>query len=100
MHEQIGEPVDAPQGPTCIYEQLHAKRQITIAVESTPFSKVKPQAQLQDRISLEIAGHAAYCGTSGEQTLIVPLPDDRFLAVAAPCPIAASLATTALSRIA
>lgn len=99
VHDQIGRPVYAPQGPTCIYKPQHAKRQITIAVESIPFSKVKPQEQLRDRISLEVAGHAAYCGTAGGSTMIVPLPEGRYLTVTAPCPIAASLATKALSRI-
>jgi hypothetical protein len=100
VHQQVGQPVEAPQGPTCIYTPQHAKRQITVAVESLPFSEVKPQTQLQDRISLTIAGHSAFCGTSGGQRLIIPLPNDRYLAVAAPCPIAASLAAKALSRIA
>jgi hypothetical protein len=100
LHQQVGKPVEAPQGPTCIYAPQNTGRQITVAVESLPFSKIKPQAQLQDRISLTVAGHSAYCGTSGGQRLIIPLGENRYLTVAAPCPIAASLAAKAIGRIA
>jgi hypothetical protein len=95
----VGEPVDAPQGPTCIYSVQGAKAPVTLAVQALHFSTVKPQSQLQDRITLSIAGHSAYCGVAGTPTLIVPLSAGRFLSVVAPCPIAASFATKALGRI-
>jgi len=94
----VGKPVEAPQGPTCIYRPAGARSFITVAVVSLAFSKVLPQSQLRDRISLTISGHSAYCGNAGGQQLIVPLPNGKFLAVAAPCPIAAAFAKTALSR--
>jgi hypothetical protein len=101
LHQQVGAPVDAPQGPTCIYTPQHTKGQITVAVESLPFSQVKPQAALQARISLVLAGHATYCGNAGgRQMLVVPLAENRFLTVTASCPIAASLAAKALGHIA
>jgi hypothetical protein len=96
----VGEPTEAPQGPTCIYQAQGAKSYITLAVESKDFSKIEPQSQLHGRMSLTIAGHAAYCGTAGAQTLIVPLPDGKFMAVSAPCPVAASFAAKALGRLA
>ncbi len=95
----VGQPVDAPQGPTCIYGVQGAKAPVTLAIQSLHFSTVKPQSQLRDRITLSIAGHSAYCGVAGTPTLIVPLSAGRFLSVVAPCPIAASFATTALGRI-
>jgi hypothetical protein len=95
----VGQPVDAPQGPTCIYGVQGAKAPVTLAVQSLHFSTVKPQSQLHDRITLSIAGHSAYCGVAGTPTLIVPLSAGRFLSVVAPCPIAASFATKALGRI-
>jgi hypothetical protein len=99
LHQRVGTPIDAPQGPTCIYKGQHTKGQITIAVNSNPFSKVKPQAQLRGRSSLKVAGHTAYCGTAGAQTMIVPLAEGRSLTVVAPCPIAAALAAKALAHI-
>jgi hypothetical protein len=95
----VGEPVDAPQGPTCIYSIQGAKAPVTLAVQALHFSTVKPQSQLHDRITLTLAGHGAYCGVAGTPTLIVPLSAGRFLSVVAPCPIAASFATKALGRI-
>lgn len=99
LGKPVGKPVDAQQGPTCIYQARGAKDFVTLAVVATHFSTVKPQAQLRDRISLTIGGHSAYCGVAGSPTLIVPLSAGRFLSVVAPCPIAASFAGRAVSRI-
>lgn len=99
LGKPVGNPVDAPQGPTCVYSVSGAKAPVTLAVQALHFSTVKPQSQLQDRITLSVAGHTAYCGVAGTPTLIVPLSAGRFLSVAAPCPIAASFAAKALGRI-
>ncbi len=96
----VATPVEAPQGPTCIYRPKGERNLITVAVESLAFSKVQPQSQLNDRVSLTIAGHAGYCGKAGAQQLVVPLKSGKFLAVVAPCPIAAAFAAKALSRYA
>jgi hypothetical protein len=96
----VGNPVDAPQGPTCVYSVQGTKAPVTLAVQALHFSTIKPQSQLQDRITLSIAGHSAYCGVAGTPTLIVPLSAGRFLSVVASCPIAASFAAKALGRIA
>jgi hypothetical protein len=95
----VGEPTEAPQGPTCIYRPQGATSFITLAVESKDFSKIEPQSQLHGRMSLTVDGHPAYCGTAGAQTLIVPLLGGKFMAVSAPCPLAASFAAKALSRL-
>ncbi len=99
LGKPVGNPVDAPQGPTCVYSVSGAKAPVTLAVQALHFSTVKPQSQLQDRITLSVAGHTAYCGVAGTPTLIVPLSAGRFLSVVAPCPIAASFAAKALGRI-
>jgi hypothetical protein len=96
----VAKAVEAPQGPTCVYSPQGAKSLITLAVESMHFSKIQPQAQLRDRISVTIHGHTAYCGVVGTPTMIVPLPAGKYLSVTAPCPIAASFAAKALSHIA
>jgi hypothetical protein len=100
LGKPVGQPVDAPQGPTCIYKAQGAKSFVTLAVQAAHFSTVAPQSQLRDRISVSIAGHTAYCGVAGSPTMIVPLTAGRFLTVTAPCPLAASFASKALSRIA
>jgi hypothetical protein len=99
VRKPVGKPVDAPQGPTCIYTPKGGKSLITLAVEATDFSKVQPQSQLRDRMSVKVRGHTAYCGVAGDPTMIVPLTTGRFLVVTAPCPIAASFAAKALGRI-
>ena len=95
----IGKPVEAPQGPTCIYSVHGSPGTITLALESTPFSTVRPQAQLHGRISVKVDGRAGYCGAIGTPTLIIPLHGDRFLSVNAPCPIAAAFAARALRQV-
>jgi predicted small secreted protein len=99
----IGKPIaessEAPQGPTCIYRPRGAKSFITLAVESRNFSKLEPQSQLRNRMSVTVGGHPAYCGGAGGPMLIVPLSGGKFIAVAAPCPIAASFAAKALRRL-
>jgi hypothetical protein len=99
LGKPVGQPVSAPQGPTCIYKPQGTTRVVTLAVESLHFSTVKPQAQLRDRMSVTVSGHTAYCGVAGDPTMIIPLPAGRFLDITAPCPLAAAFATKALSRI-
>jgi len=99
LGKPVGDPVDARQGPTCVYSVTGARAPVTLAVQALHFSTVKPQSQLQHRITLSVAGHTAYCGVAGTPTLIVPLSAGRFLSVTAVCPIAASFAAKALGRI-
>lgn len=99
LGKPVGQPVQAPQGPTCIYRLAGGKRFVTLAVESLKFSTVKPQAQLRDRMSVTVAGHVAYCGVAGGPMMLIPLSAGRVMAVTAPCPIAASFARRALGHI-
>lgn len=99
LGKPVGQPVDAPQGPTCVYTPRGAKTIVTLAVIATDFSTLRPQAHLRDRMSVTVSGRAAYCGVAGAPTMIVPLAPGRFLTVTAPCPIAASFAAKALSHI-
>ncbi len=100
LGKPVAAPVSAPQGPTCIYKLNGTARVVTLAVESLRFSKVKPQSQLRDRMSVTVRGHTAYCGVAGAPTMILPLTAGRFLAITAPCPVAATFAATALTHIA
>jgi hypothetical protein len=100
LGKPVTQPVDAPQGPTCIYAPQGAKRLVTVAVVATDFSTLEPQTHLRDRMSVTVSGRAAYCGVAGAPTMIVPLTPGRFLTVTAPCPIAASFAAGALKHLA
>jgi hypothetical protein len=98
LKRPVGQPSEAPQGPTCIYTAKGAKNFITLAVDSLAFSKIKPQSLLRNRVQLTVAGRTAFCGEAGGQQLIVPLINGKYLAVAAPCPIAVQFAAIALKR--
>jgi hypothetical protein len=100
LGKPVGEPVSAPQGPTCIYKPQGTTRVVTLAVESLHFSTIKPQSQLRDRMSVTVGGHTAYCGVAGTPTMILLLPAGRFLDVTAPCPLAAAFAAKALAHLA
>jgi hypothetical protein len=103
----IGQPiarrVEAPQGPTCIYTprtpagSRRPARQVTIGVSAMSFEKAR--AQLSSVFPVRIRGHGAYCGAIGNPIMFVPLSGGRVMTVSAPCPIAASLASKALSRL-
>lgn len=99
VHAPVATPVSAPQGPTCIYTPRRGPSPITLALEGRAFSKVQQSSQLQHRIAVKVSGHTAYCGVAGTPTLLLPLSQGRLLVIAAPCPIAASFAETALPRI-
>ncbi len=100
LHASVGRMVDAPQGPTCIYEPSGGASYVTLAVQASGFSKVVPQSQLHHRRSFVVGGRKAYCGTAGGPMLVIPLSAGEFLTVAAPCQVASRFATKALTRIA
>jgi hypothetical protein len=97
----IGKPiaraVEAPQGPTCIYVPRGRGREVTLAVG--PMSFRQARAQLSSAIALKIGGHGAVCGAIGTPVTLVPLSLGRVMTVSAPCPIAASIAKQALTRL-
>jgi hypothetical protein len=99
VHGEVAKPVEAPQGPTCIYMVKGAKSFITLAVEASNFSKIAPQSQLKARVTLSVAGHTAYCGQAGERMMVVPLANGKFLTIAAECPVATQFARAALTRL-
>jgi hypothetical protein len=93
----IQDPLEAPQGPTCIYRTRDGKAFITLAVQPLRFSKLK--AQLADRRAVTIASRTAYCGRYGQPMLYLPLSSGRVLSVAARCAVAKKFATTALGQL-
>jgi hypothetical protein len=97
-HGQIKRRIEAPLGPTCIYEPARSHAQITLAIESMSFARVA--RQLARREHLSVAGRQAYCGHFGMQMLVVDLPQGQLLNVTGSCEVARQFAAAALHRLA
>jgi hypothetical protein len=90
-------PVEAPQGPTCIYRTRNGKSFVSVAVQTVDFDKLKPRLRPRQRIA--VTGRTAYCGTYGQPMLYVPLSGGRVLSVAAHCAIAKQFAIAAVRQL-
>lgn len=93
----IASQVEAPLGPTCIYKRGDSQSDITLAVESTNFTRATHGLRKPTRVLVK--GRSAYCGKLGPEMLFVPLPDGTVLNVIAPCATAQRFAALALSRL-
>jgi hypothetical protein len=93
----ILDPVEAPQGPTCIYRTRNGKSFVSVAVQAVDFDRLKPRLHLRQRIA--VTGRTAYCGTYGQPMLYVPLSGGRVLSVAAHCAIAKKFASAAVRQL-
>jgi Protein of unknown function (DUF3558) len=90
-------PVEAPQGPTCVYRTRTGRQLIALAVQSVRFAQIK--AKLAHPRTTTIAGRTAFCGTYGQPMLYVPLSAGRVLSVSAPCGTAKGFAAKALPNL-
>jgi hypothetical protein len=89
------EPIEAPQGPTCIYRPESSSRSlVTIAVQSLRHAQIVRQIGKASKI--DIAGRIGYCGILGQPMLYVPLSGTRVLSIGAPCPVARRFAAKAV----
>jgi hypothetical protein len=95
--QPIEVPLEAPQGPTCIYRAQGRADFITVAVQSLPFSKLK--RQIRQPRTVDVSNRKAYCGTYGQPMLYVPISSGRVLSIAAPCAVAKQFAITAVRRL-
>lgn len=93
----LQDPLEAPQGPTCIYRSQDGKRFVTLAVQSVPFSKLK--RQMHKRQQVAVSDKTAFCGMLGQPILYMPLSGRRVLSVAAPCQVARKFAARAVLRL-
>lgn len=93
----IEQPLEAPQGPTCIYRSRKGESFVSLAVQSLNFDKLKPRIRQRQRF--EISDRTAYCGQYGQPMLYVPIARGRVLSVAAPCSLAREFAAKALPRL-
>jgi hypothetical protein len=90
--------IEAPLGPTCIYERAGKKAAgITLAVQSTSFAQATHQ--LHKRKLVVVSGHHAYCGRLGTEVLLVPVGSDQVLNVTAPCGVAQQFAALAFHHL-
>jgi hypothetical protein len=93
----IIEPLQAPQGPTCIYRTKSGKPYITLAVQTVDFAKLRKQ--IRHARSIPIAGRTAYCGTYGKPMLFLPVAGGRVLSISAPCAMAQRFAAKAAPHL-
>jgi hypothetical protein len=92
------DPIEAPQGPTCIYRSRNGKSFVTVALQSIDFKKkVKPHLKLRQRVA--VSSRTAYCGTYGQPMLYLPLSGGRVLAVGAHCAVAKQFAIKAVRQL-
>ena len=92
------DPIEAAQGPTCIYRSKDGRSFVTLAVQSLDFPKlVKRRLRLAHRVT--VGSRTAYCGTYGQPMLYVPLSGGRVLSVAGRCEIAREFARRAVRQL-
>lgn len=97
LGDRVQTPVEAPQGPTCIYRTETGKTFITLAVQSLDIDRLKKQVKARKAVA--VSDRTAYCGVHGTSMLYVPLRDSRVLSVAAPCAVAKRFAARAVLRL-
>jgi hypothetical protein len=95
--EALHEPVEAVQGPTCIYRPRAGKALITLAIQDMSFKAIR--RQIADLRQVAVSDRTAYCGTYGQPMLYVPLGGDRLLSVSAECGVARGFAAKALRHL-
>jgi hypothetical protein len=93
----LQDPIEAAQGPTCIYRSKDGRSFVTLAVQSLDFAKLKPRLRLSRRVT--VGERSAYCGTYGQPMLYVPLSSGRVLSVAGRCEVARRFATRAVRQL-
>lgn len=95
--QAVAASIEAPLGPTCIYQFAGSNSQVTVSIESASFAQVTHQMSKKTRV--DVGSRQAYCGTLGTAMLYVPVAMGRVLHVTAPCRVAQHFASLALSRL-
>jgi hypothetical protein len=93
----IVEPLEAPQGPTCIYRSKAGKQLVTLTVQTTDFARLKSQVRKLHAVS--VADHSAVCGSYGRPMLYLPLAGGRVLSITGACEIASRFAAKAVPHL-
>ena len=95
--KSIGKPRLAPLGPTCVYQELGGKTEVTMALQLAAFAKLK--SHIHNLSTVTIAGHVGYCGVYGTPITYVPMAQDRLLSISAPCSVGTKFAAAALPKL-
>lgn len=90
-------PVEAPQGPTCIYRPRTGDALIAVAVQDADFDELR--AQIKGLRQVDVGDRSAYCGRYGQPMLYVPLAQARVLSINAKCDVARGFALKALPHL-
>jgi hypothetical protein len=94
---KVRKPLEAPQGPTCIYRSDDKRRFITLAVQSADLVQLKRQVRKPERVV--VSDRTGFCGEYGQPMLYVPLARGEVLSVAGPCGVARRFAAKALEQL-
>lgn len=93
----IRTPVEALQGPTCLYRSSSGSVFVSVSLERISLNVLRHQ--MRDEKKVTVAGHDGICGTLGRQVLYVPVSAGRVLSVAAPCDLARGFAAKATPQL-
>ena len=93
----LKDPLEAPQGPTCIYQPESGKSFVTVSVQTVEFGKLKRQLGQPRRLT--VAKRTAYCGQYGQAVMYVPLSKGRVLSITGACGTAKQFASAAVRRL-
>jgi hypothetical protein len=95
--QELQPPVEAPQGPTCIYRTRDESTFVTIAVQRLELDALRKQMRGEEE--LDVDSHTAVCGKLGQSMLYLPLEQGRVLSIGAPCEMAARFARAAVPQL-
>jgi len=93
----VRKPVEAAQGPTCIYRTRGGNALVTVSVQSQDFRALS--RKLAQSSKLRIADRTAYCGTYGQPMLYADVAGGYVLSVAGSCELAKQFASAALPKL-
>ena len=95
--EPMLKPIQAAQGPTCIYPYRSGKRSVTLAVQALDPSMVKRLRG--QRRGVTVGRRVGVCANPGQPVLYLPISGSDVLTVAAPCALAQKFAARAMPRL-
>lgn len=87
------EPLEAQQGPTCLYRSRDGEQFVSLAVRTADFDALR--TELSQPLRVEAAGRPAFCGHAGQEMLVLPLAGGRVLSVGGACDVARRFAAKA-----
>lgn len=93
----LGAGVEAPLGPTCVYQAGKSGSEITVALEILDVEQARRGLHNPERLTIK--GRAAFCGGATRKTLVVPVRPGQVLTVSAPCRVAAQLASIVVGHL-